>query len=301
MPDNEGGSGFIDLHSHTNESDGTLLPEELIALAVRNGLQALAITDHDTFAGYEKAIPHAQKAGLVLVRGIELNSRLDLEDSSDYRAAHILGYFPVHEPSASFHEWLQNERDERRERNRRLAAALQKQGVKVTLEEVEARGKTLAGRTHFAQILIEKRYVDTFEEAFQRYLGRGATTYVERESLQVAETIARIREAGGVPSVAHPIRLSLRRDVERRELARLKDAGLVGLEVCHSDQPPELQIYYAQLAAELDLMPTGGSDFHGQVKPNIELGWGTGGNVRVPFAFLHGLREAAGKRTISAG
>ncbi len=294
-------SGFIDLHSHTTESDGSYTPEELVALAGRNGLQALAITDHDTFAGFEKAVPFAAAAGLTLVRGIELNSRLELQRGSDYRAAHILGYFPVGEPADSFHEWLKSERDERRERNRRLVEALQQQGVQITLAEVEARGKTLAGRTHFAQILVEKRYVESFEEAFRRYLGRGGSSYVERESQSTEDIIARIGSAGGVPTVAHPVRLSLSRDAERREIARLKDAGLVGLEVFHSDQPPDMQMYYGQMAAELGLVPTGGSDFHGAIKPNIELGWGTGGNVRVPFSLLEGLRNAAGNKLVSAG
>ena len=100
--------------------------------------------------------------------------------------------------------------------------------------------------------------------------------------------------------MAHPIRLGLPRAVERRELARLKDAGLVGLEVFHSDQPPGLQIYYGELAAELDLTPTGGSDFHGAIKPAFELGWGSDGNVRGPFSLLESLRRVAAHRLVSA-
>ncbi len=285
-------SGFVDLHAHTTESDGSYTPAELVALAIRNGLQALAITDHDTFAGYEAAVPHALQAQLTLVRGIELNSRLTLENG-DYRAAHMLGYFPVNEPSEEFVTWLQNERDDRRERNRKLAEGLQSKGVLVTLEEVEARGKTLAGRTHFAQVLLEKGYVGSFEDAFRQYLGRGAETYVERDSLSTEEIIQRIRRAGGVPTVAHPVRLSLPREVERQALVRLKEAGLMALEVYHSDHTAELQTYYLQLAKELDLLPTGGSDFHGEIKPSIDLGIGYHGNVRVPFSFLEGLQRAA--------
>lgn len=293
-------SGFIDLHSHTTESDGSYTPEELVRLAVQNGLQALAITDHDTFSGYEKARPFAKSAGLTLIRGIELNSRLGLSGSLDYRAAHILGYFPTQEPSESFHRWLQNERDERRERNRRLADALQQEGVSITLAEVELRGKSLAGRTHFAQLLVEKGYVNSFEAAFQRYLGRGATTYVERDSQSTEQIITRIRDAGGIPTVAHPVRLSLTQNVERRELAKLKDAGLIALEVIHSDQSLQLQAYYREVAEDLDLIPTGGSDFHGAIKPNIDLGRGKAGNVQVPYAYLQGLQRATLKHMASA-
>ena len=284
-------SGYIDLHSHTTESDGSLTPRELVDLAVRTGLQALAITDHDTFSGYEMALPFAREAGLDLVRGIELNSRLYLTDSGQHRAAHLLGLFPTREPSREFTQWLQEQREERRERNRKLAETLQQRGISITLEEVEARGGSLTSRTHFAQVLLDKGYVQTFEDAFRQYIGEDAPSYVERQSLTSEEAIGRIRSGGGIPVVAHPVRLSLPRDIERQALVRLKDAGLAALEIYHSDQGPELQAYYHQLAQELDLLPTGGSDFHGRIKPNIDLGTGLRGNVRVPSEFLQHLRK----------
>ncbi|MBV8709095.1 MAG: PHP domain-containing protein [Acidobacteriaceae bacterium] len=284
---------YIDLHSHTTESDGSYTPEELIDLAVRTDLQALAITDHDTFSGYEMALPFARKAGLDLVRGIELNSRLNLTNSDDSRAAHLLGLFPSREPSEEFINWIEDQRSDRRERNRKLAETLQERGVKVTLEEAEARGRNLTSRTHFAQILIEKGYVNSFDEAFREYLGEDAPSYVARQSLTSEEVIRRIRSGGGVSVVAHPVRLSLSRDAERQELIKLKEADLAALEIYHSDQDPQLQAYYHQLAQELDLLPTGGSDFHGRLKPDIDLGTGLRGNVRVPFEFLQRLREFA--------
>ncbi|MBV9679122.1 MAG: PHP domain-containing protein, partial [Acidobacteriaceae bacterium] len=261
---------YIDLHSHTTESDGSYTPEELIDLAVRTDLQALAITDHDTFSGYEMALPFARKAGLDLVRRIELNSRLNLTNSDDSRAAHLLGLFPSREPSEEFINWIEDQRSDRRERNRKLAETLQERGVKVTLEEAEARGRNLTSRTHFAQILIEKGYVNSFDEAFREYLGEDAPSYVARQSLTSEEVIRRIRSGGGVSVVAHPVRLSLSRDAERQELVKLKEAGLAALEIYHSDQDPQLQAYYHQLAQELDLLPTGGSDFHGRLKPDID-------------------------------
>ncbi len=284
-------SRFIDLHSHTRASDGSLTPAELVALAKRSDLAALGITDHDTFDGYEEALPPARAAGLDLLRGIELNSRLFLDSGKTPIYVHLLGYFPNREPSPSLMAWLSGERDDRRSRNRRLVEALQNRDIDITLEEVEARGRSLAGRTHFAQILVEKGYAPNSEEAFRRYLGETAPSYVGRQSLSTDEVISIIREGGGIPAIAHPIRLHLPRDIERATLIRLKKFGLLALEVYHSDHPSELQAYYRQLAEELDLLPTGGSDFHGAAKPNIALGTGLHGNLRVPAEFLQRLRD----------
>lgn len=286
-------AALIDLHSHTTASDGTFTPEELVLLAVHSGLSALAITDHDTFEGYEEALSPGRNAGLDLIRGIELNSRLSFPGENKYRTVHLLGYFPAGEPSDSFTTWLKEEQEDRRNRNEKLAIALQGRGVNVTVEEVEARGKSLAGRPHFGRILVEKGYAKNSDEAFRKYLGETAATYVERESKTTEEAIRIIRSGGGIPVIAHPIRLFLSRELEREVLIRLKEAGLLGLEVYHSEHPPELQAQYRQLAEELDLVPTGGSDFHGAVKPGIELGTGMNGNLRVPLEFLERMRRVA--------
>jgi predicted metal-dependent phosphoesterase TrpH len=284
------GSGFIDLHSHTNESDGTSTPGELIRLAQQAGLDALSITDHDTFEGYEKALPYAREAGLELVRGIELNTRLEGLNGKQVRYMHLLAYFPVSEPTKEFQDWLREQRDERRSRNEKLAASLREHGVDIRLEEVVARGRSLAGRPHFARILVEKGYAASIEDAFNRYLGEEAPSYVQRESKTAEEAIAMVRAGRGIPVIAHPVRLGLSRDQEREVFAGLKQDGALGLEVYHSEHPARLQAQYVQLAKDLDLLPTGGSDFHGSVKPNIELGSGLYGNVRVPREFLDGLR-----------
>jgi predicted metal-dependent phosphoesterase TrpH len=263
----------------------------LVDLASRIGLDAIAITDHDTFAGYEKALPIARDAKLDLVRGIELNSRLVLPEDEGHRYVHLLAYFVAGDPSAEFRRWLQEAQEDRRDRNRRLVESLNARGIDITLEEVEARGKTLAARPHFARILVEKGYAENIQDAFDRFLGESAPTYVERESESTEDTIAIVRAGGGVPVVAHPVRLSLASDLERRMLMQWKEAGLLGLEVFHSEHSPKLQAYYRQLAEELELLPTGGSDFHGAVKPNVNLGTGAHSNIRVPRAFLDRMRK----------
>ena len=202
---------FIDLHSHTNESDGTVTPEDLVRLAKVTGLAALAITDHDTFAGYEKAIPFAKAAGLYPVCAIELNLRLGLEGHPQQRSVHILAYFPYTPPKQEFHDWLNEQRAERQRRNRKLVASLQEKGIDITLAEVEARGRSLAGRPHFARILVEKGHARNMEDAFIRYLGEDASTGRERESKTAAEVIGIVRAGrhplGGSP---YPYRSSAR-------------------------------------------------------------------------------------------
>lgn len=289
--------GFVDLHSHTNESDGTLTPAELVSLAKRIGLAAIAITDHDTFAGYEKAGSVAAAAGLDIVRGIELNSILGLSIDGHQRHVHVLAYFPSGAPLPGFSTWLAQEQEDRRTRNRRLILALQKRGIDITLEEVEARGRSMAGRPHFARILVEKGYASDSDDAFRRYIGESAPSYIERQSQTTEEAIQIIRAGGGVPVVAHPIRLSLSEDLERHVLQELKHVGLLGLEVYHSEHPPDAQAHYLRLADELKLLPTGGSDFHGAIKPSVNLGTGLNHNIRVPREFLDRMRAASASRS----
>lgn len=283
-------SGFIDLHSHTNESDGTLTPLELITLARTIGLDALSITDHDTFAGYDLARPIADGLGFDLMRGIELNTKLVLENG-ETRSPHLLAYFPANDPSAEFMTWLKKAQNDRRVRNHRLADALAARGVHVGVPEVEALGRSLAGRPHFARLLVEKGYARDFNDAFRRYLGEEAPTYVERESQSTVETIRMVRSGGGVPVIAHPIRLMLNATTERAVLEDFTDAGLLGLEVLHSEHTPELQVHYRHIASDLGLMPTGGSDFHGAAKPTVALGTGINDNIRVPREFLDQMRR----------
>jgi len=290
-PDLPGSPGLIDLHSHTNESDGSLAPEELVLLAKQTGLEALGITDHDTIAGYAKALPFAREAGLDLVCGIELNTKLQLSDRQETRSVHLLAYFPATPPSTEFMAWLLGQQDERRRRNRNLVEALKGQGIEISLSEVEARGRSLAGRPHFARILVEKGYAVDHEDAFHRFIGEDAPSFVERQSITTEDAIRIVRQGGGLPAIAHPIRLQLPPDREEKLLLRLKQAGLVGLEVYHSEHSAERQAHYRQLAEQLQLLPTGGSDFHGRAKPNVKLGTGVNGNLRVPRAFLDGLRE----------
>jgi len=175
----------------------------------------------------------------------------------------------------------------RRDRNVRLIARLRELGVDITLEQVQARGGGMTGRPHFAQLLIEKGYVSNMQQAFDDYLDESAKGYVTRNEPQFAEAVQHIRKAGGIASLAHPIRL---REDLAAILPELCAAGLNAIEVYHSDHGPEQTAVYLQLAGQHGLLVTGGSDFHGAVKPEIQLGSGRRGSLRVPNDLVERLR-----------
>jgi predicted metal-dependent phosphoesterase TrpH len=284
----------IDLHSHTNESDGTYTPAELVDEASRRGLEALAITDHDTFAGYDQAVQIAGAKGLDLVCGIEINTRMAHSEYGRERNwnIHLLGYFLHQPPALTFREWLFDLLETRRERNARLVKKLQSMGVDIELNEVEAVGRTLTGRPHFARVLLNKGYVSSSEEAFRKYLGESAPGFVHRESPHTAMGIQQIQAAGGLPVLAHPVRLGVRDPRQEEDLiSELLDAGLRGIEVYHSDHRPADVARYAAIAKKFGLAVSGGSDFHGGAKPNIRLGTGANGNLNVPRKVLDELRK----------
>ncbi|HEU0124483.1 MAG TPA: PHP domain-containing protein [Bryobacteraceae bacterium] len=276
---------MVDLHSHTNASDGSDSPAQLVDNALAAGVQTLSITDHDTLAGYREALPYAVQKGLDLLCGIELSTKYE------GKTVHLLGYFPHQEPSEAFQTWLIDLGLKRRDRNVRLVANLQKAGVDITLAEVEALGKTMAGRPHFASILLQKKYVKTMQEAFDKYLAETGRAFTEREEVPLDEGIERMREAGGIPVMAHPVRLGRRTAEEEAEwIAAAKDMGMLGLEVRHSDHDAAAITRYTALAERLGLLTTGGSDYHGTYKPDIRLGTGKNGNVNVPAEWVSRLR-----------
>jgi predicted metal-dependent phosphoesterase TrpH len=278
---------LIDLHSHTDESDGAASPAGLIEEAVRAGVGVLAITDHDTFAGYDQARPLARQSPVELLCGIELSTKLNGQ------SVHLLGYFPEGGAPAEFRRWVVEMQASRKDRNVRLAARLRELGFDITLEEAEARGRGMTGRPHFARIMVEKGYVANFRQAFDEYLDESARAYVYRREPQLAESVRRIREAGGVASLAHPTRVN-------GDLARLMpelcEAGLNAIEAYHSDHTPHDTAFFLDIARKYGLLVTGGSDYHGDFKPGVELGSGCDGNLRVPREVMDGLRPALALR-----
>ena len=273
---------MIDLHSHTNESDGSCSPARLVQEAARAGVDVLGITDHDTFAGYDEALPVASAQGVELVCGIELSTKL--HDHS----VHLLGYFLGNGGLRRFRDWVLEMQASRRERNVRLAARLQELGFDITVEEAQARGRGMTGRPHFAEIMVEKGYATSYRQAFDDYLDESAKGYVYRHEPRFAEAVARILTSGGIASLAHPVRV--KGDVAAL-MPELCDAGLNAIEAYHSDHGAAETKLYLRLARRYGLMVTGGSDFHGTPKPEVRLGTGCAGNLHLPDDLLEKLRE----------
>lgn len=279
---------MVDLHTHTNESDGTDSPVELVEKAHAAGLRTLAITDHDTFAAYAAAMPRAADLGLRLFAGVEISTR------ARNRSVHLLAYWADRLPGEEFLQWLSEMLEIRRERNRKLAARLREMGIAITLEEAEAIGRTVTGRVHFAKLLVAKGHARDINEAFDRYIGEDAPGFVLMEDPKTPVAVAKVREHGGVPVLAHPIRLGMRdATVEEAFVREQVEAGLLGLEVMHSDQDAAAQARYRGLADRYGLLYSGGSDYHGEIKPQIQLGRGYGGNVQVPEEWVEALRAQA--------
>jgi 3',5'-nucleoside bisphosphate phosphatase len=275
---------LIDLHSHTNESDGSCSPAQLVDEAVRQGVRVLGITDHDTFRGYDQAAPLARQAGVEPICGIELSTKLHGQ------SVHLLGYFFGEDGLSEFRTWILELQASRRDRNIRLVARLQELGFDISLEEAEARGRGMTGRPHFAQLMVEKGYVNSIRQAFDEYLDESAKGYVYRREPEFAEGVAGIRKAGGIASLAHPVRV--RGDVPML-LPELRNCGLNAIEAYHSDHEPEDTRLYLSLAVRYGLMVTGGSDFHGSVKPGVHLGTGYHNNLHIPAELIDRLREYA--------
>jgi predicted metal-dependent phosphoesterase TrpH len=276
----------IDLHLHTTHSDGSLPPVEVLALAKQAGVSALAITDHDIVDGIPEAITIGTSLGIEIIPGIEISSRWgDAE-------LHILGYFLDWKDQALSRR-LEQMRTSRHNRNPLIVEKLNDLGLALTYQEVqELAGTESVGRPHIARVLMQKGYVLSAKEAFDRYLAEGAAAYVPRELPDPAEAIAWLRAAHGIPVLAHPVWAKQDEAGLLKLCEKLKHEGLMGIEVHYSTHKPQQTKEYLNIAKRLDLLITGGSDFHGVTKPDIEVGIGRGG-LKVSPKLLEPLRKAA--------
>ena len=255
--------GAIDLHSHSTASDGQYPAAQVAERAAAAGLTVWALTDHDSVGALDVALEAATARGLRFVPGIELSVQLDR------REVHVLGHFvdPGSDSLKRFEDLLA---EKRRVRMGEIIQKLAALAVALTPDEIEkfSGGKTL-GRPHVARAMVEKGVVATVKEAFDRFLGEGRPAYVGRYRLTVQEAVDLVRGAGGSATIAHP-GLS---KIERGDLERMKSWGLAGVETQHPDHNPSVREKYLRIAKDLDLVPTAGSDFHGEaVAPGRQLG-----------------------------
>ncbi len=243
-----------DFHTHSTMSDGRLTPGQLVDLAASRGVRVMALADHDTLAGYEEArVAAARHPGFLLVPAVEISC--DLPGTE----LHMLGLF-VDAGNEHLRSELERFREGREERGRAMVDALAEQGVPIDWGRVrELAGEAAVGRPHLALALIEAGHVANFNEAFDRFLGRGMPAYVERDTIGPADAIAMIRDAGGLPVFAHP---SFTKDYEA-VASMLAGQGLFGMEVYYKAYEPELVASLRGVAERLGLFALGGSDFHG--------------------------------------
>lgn len=251
-----------DLHCHTICSDGTATPEQIVEMAATIGLSGLSITDHDSINAYKEALPLAAKCGIEMISGAEFSS------VHNGTSIHILAYaFPLTSPVIQ--EFCKKHHQRRENRNRGILVRLAKQGMPVSEEDIldPAKAQQTIGRPHIAQAMIKKKYVSSIQEAFRKYLGEGRSCYAPGESFSTQETINLIHEAGGLAVIAHPHLVSPSKIVHE-----LLEMNVDGIECFYANFPANANQRWMKYAEKKGLIMTGGSDFHGDIKPNISLG-----------------------------
>ena len=277
----------IDLHTHSNESDGSDTSRELVQKATRKGLSAVALTDHDTLSGIEAATEEASIQGIELIPGIELS----VAWAKGGMHMVVLWLSPGEGPLQNKLAFLQ---DARANRNARIVDRLQELSYDITLEEIATEAGTgVIGRPHFAAVLVQKGYVPNPQAAFDELLAKGQKAYLDRDLLEPVEAIELARASGAVPIIAHPHTLGLDTSTEFADtFSMLADAGLVGMEAYYPEYDHERQDELVNLARSFGLVPSGGSDYHGTYKEHLDLGTGAG-DLLVPDEVLAELRPYA--------
>ncbi len=278
----------IDLHIHSTASDGTLSPLEILTLAQDLNIAAISITDHDTLEGSKDALSCGIPPSVKFLTGVEISA--DPPPSFSCPGSfHILGY-AVDIDNTELNHTLSMLKDSRNNRNPRILKLLSGLGVEIALDEVwNLAGGSQMGRPHIAQLMVKKGYAQSIDAAFDEYLGNGKPAYVDRFRFECEQTIKAILNAGGIPVLAHPFLLNIKENEVLEDLiAVLTEMGLRGIEVYYPEHTKDLVAYYTRLARHHNLLITGGTDFHGDIKPEIKMGSGTG-DLFIPYVLYEKL------------
>ncbi len=278
----------IDLHAHTTASDGTYTPEALVDYAAKKALKALAVTDHDTVDGINRALNQAQQyPQLEIIPGIEYSTNSDICKPD----IHILGYY-IDPSDHHFTHKLKDIVDSRIHRNEKMIKRMQEAGMAITMADVTATSDDgVITRAHFAKAMVETGIVNRMSHAFDRYIGDGKPFYIEREKVTQKMAIDMILENGGVPVLAHPVLYGLSLKKLDILLTELVSYGLRGIEGIYTTYKTHETEYIKRLAKDHNLIVTGGSDFHGDIKPGIDLGTGYG-DLSIPYSIRDELYQA---------
>lgn len=279
-------TSLVDLHTHSNCSDGSMSPSELVLHAAEKGLAAIALTDHDTVDGIKEAVAKGKECGIEVVPAIEFSAR-------SKTLTHILGFY-IDEDNAQLKSVLTEIVDLRKERNEVTAKLLQQLGFDVALEEAAAIAPGgIIGRAHYAKLLMDKGYTSSVKESFDKYLAAGKPAYFTNQKLEAKCIIETIHAAGGVAFLAHPHQMKLGDKLEDY-VKELVSYGLDGMEGYYSEYDEKMQDEYQAMAARYGLALSGGTDFHGEMKPHISIGKGLG-NMTVPYSVLRNIKRMVGK------
>ena len=282
---------IVDLHVHSNASDGTLSPSELVKEAQKAGLSAFALTDHDTVSGVAEAVEAGNSRGIEVIPGIEISTGYKDKE------IHIVGLF-LDYTDKNFINALDSEAKRREHRNLKLTERFNEYGLPADIEEIRSMfPDSIITRAHFASYMVKKGYAKDSAEAFSKYLGQGMPLYVPKELKNPDEAISLIQTAGGVSVLAHPLLYRLTSGELRTLCAELKSLGLTGIETMYSTYRGFDELNVRKLAREFGLLESGGSDFHGANKPHIRLGNGCG-NLCISASYMEALRaKSRGKKT----
>lgn len=274
---------YIDLHTHTVCSDGSMTPRDLVRHAKEAGLSAVAVSDHDTADGVAEAVAEGQSCGIEVIPAIELSAVSATE-------THILGYF-IDPTAPALVKAVDHIRAVRTERIGETCEMLAKYDIHVTLDEVKAKaGGGILCRAHIAKLMTEKGYSESPKAAFAKWLNVGCPCYSESQALTDTEAIDLIRQSGGDAYLAH-LHLTKKTGAELENFVKhLVDAGLTGIEGYYTDYTPEMAVTYQALAKKYGLKLSGGTDFHGAFKPHISIGRGLG-EMRIPYAVLEEMKN----------
>ncbi len=274
---------YIDLHTHSCKSDGSMTPAELVRHAKASGLAAVALSDHDNCDGVAEAVAEGERIGIEVVPAIELSAISDTE-------THILGYY-IDINNRHFLQRLEDARRVRVERLEQTCAALRDHGFDVTMEEAgKYAGSGVLCRAHFARLMADKGYVKSPKEAFDLWLGNGRPCCNNKQCFTDEECVQLIKEAGGLSFVAHLHLTRKPQDELEKFLIRLKGVGLDGVEGYYTEYTPQMQQDYQSMAKRLGLLISGGTDFHGTMKPHISIGTGLG-NMKIPYSVLENIKK----------
>ena len=276
---------LVDLHTHSKASDGSMSPAELVGHAADRGLSAIAITDHDTIDGVSEAVEEGIRRGIEVIPGLEIS--VDFEPEM-----HILGYF-FNNGCHAIEPALEELHRKRQERNPKIIRKLREMGFDITLEEaVKLAGGKVVGRPHIAAAMVQRGYVSNAREAFDNYLASGKPAFFKKDKLTPQQGIEMILRADGVPVLAHPVLLGMENRRLDQLLGKLAAAGLKGAEAIYVENSEEQTEFLIEMCRKHHLIVTGGSDFHGEFKPDIEIGTGKG-NLRIPYQAVEELKLAA--------